>query len=431
MVWIQFNIFYNVGNAIDNNSSDHTSVYLSADNCFVTNNIFYNDNQAKNATPFEAHGSNQWFTDNYIYRYTRVGHVVSATSNGVVEVTRNVNWERNVSVDTYHAVQFWITSNNGVIEHITIKDNKFKLLDPSPIGGHVFDIYSQVLYDKLKGLTIEGNEITYTDSLANVRTKTSIIYIGYGNDLKIKGNKVNKSAGYCIFVEAKSDMSKIEISENTFYDASLYGGAYEAAVALNPRTYIIRDVLIKNNKVKNVESTKMNYAFKFLLDGSKFNDVSIIQNETNVNVFPVQTASSMPDCYINDVCYSTPVGRVGAKAGSRYYEKSTKREFVLRVDGNATKWRSISYDTSPPSANKYPWNFEGDEVINISPTNGGILKWVCTVGGNPGTWTPIQAGVLNSVSSAPSFIGQIAVVNNIAYIATGTNSASDWKQISN
>jgi Pectate lyase superfamily protein len=37
----------------------------------------------------------------------------------------------------------------------------------------------------------------------------------------------------------------------------------------------------------------------------------------------------------------------------------------------------------------------------------------------------------NSISSTPGYIGQIAVVNGIAYISTGTSSPSDWKQITN
>lgn len=36
---------------------------------------------------------------------------------------------------------------------------------------------------------------------------------------------------------------------------------------------------------------------------------------------------------------------------------------------------------------------------------------------------------VTSIASAPSFIGQIAVVDRVGYVAIGTASASDWVQI--
>ena len=38
---------------------------------------------------------------------------------------------------------------------------------------------------------------------------------------------------------------------------------------------------------------------------------------------------------------------------------------------------------------------------------------------------------ITSISSTPSFIGQLAVVDGIGYMAVGTSGASDWKQITN
>jgi len=41
----------------------------------------------------------------------------------------------------------------------------------------------------------------------------------------------------------------------------------------------------------------------------------------------------------------------------------------------------------------------------------------------------LRLKILTSISSAPAFVGQQAVVSSIAYIATGTASINDWKQI--
>lgn len=41
---------------------------------------------------------------------------------------------------------------------------------------------------------------------------------------------------------------------------------------------------------------------------------------------------------------------------------------------------------------------------------------------------PLEAKPLQSISEAPSFVGQIAVVNGIGYLAVGTSSTADWKR---
>ena len=72
----------------------------------------------------------------------------------------------------------------------------------------------------------------------------------------------------------------------------------------------------------------------------------------------------------------------------------------------------------------------GDRVFNSTPTAGGNTGWVCTTAGTPGTWTPFgQAGVVTSIAATPSYVGQIAVVAGVGYLATGVASPADWIQI--
>lgn len=84
--------------------------------------------------------------------------------------------------------------------------------------------------------------------------------------------------------------------------------------------------------------------------------------------------------------------------------------------------------SAPPTSGTYS---QGDILSNSGATVGGIGFWECTSAGSPGAWTPKQVGTLNSIGSTPSFVGQIAVVSGIAYMATGTSATSDWKQITN
>lgn len=43
----------------------------------------------------------------------------------------------------------------------------------------------------------------------------------------------------------------------------------------------------------------------------------------------------------------------------------------------------------------------------------------------------IMPKILTDINSIPTLIGQIAIVGGTAYMATGTSSLSDWKQITN
>lgn len=89
--------------------------------------------------------------------------------------------------------------------------------------------------------------------------------------------------------------------------------------------------------------------------------------------------------------------------------------------------KKITYDIVKPASGT--WS-EGDICLNLQPGYGEPTGWTCTNAGTPGTWYPFaQVGATASVSSTPSFVGEIAVVAGVAYIAVATSSAADWKQI--
>jgi len=89
--------------------------------------------------------------------------------------------------------------------------------------------------------------------------------------------------------------------------------------------------------------------------------------------------------------------------------------------------RKITYATVKPASGT--WD-EGDICLNLQPGYGEPTGWTCTLAGTPGTWYPFaQVGATASVGSTPSFVGEIAVVGTTAYIAVGTSTSGDWKQI--
>lgn len=95
---------------------------------------------------------------------------------------------------------------------------------------------------------------------------------------------------------------------------------------------------------------------------------------------------------------------------------------------HANNYNFKEYRSGPPAVGTFK---VGDILWNPTPSNGGVSHWECTTAGTPGTWTPVQVGVMNSISAAPLGQGFIAVVSGVIYMAKGTASAADWVQISN
>lgn len=94
--------------------------------------------------------------------------------------------------------------------------------------------------------------------------------------------------------------------------------------------------------------------------------------------------------------------------------------------------RRYVYGSAMPTTGTWA---QGDFVQKTNATSGGIFGWRrITTGSNNvlGTdWEIVGAGYLSSVATAPLYVGQIAVVSGVSYIAVGVSSSLDWKQISN
>lgn len=68
--------------------------------------------------------------------------------------------------------------------------------------------------------------------------------------------------------------------------------------------------------------------------------------------------------------------------------------------------------------------------VNIYDRYGNKLYYPIEEGNNTSIMIK-NKNVRENINQAPTFIGEIAVVNGVAYIATGNSSPSDWKQITN
>lgn len=109
------------------------------------------------------------------------------------------------------------------------------------------------------------------------------------------------------------------------------------------------------------------------------------------------------------------------------WDDFASQEILRSLECVAGKYKF--YANAIPSSGMSGLTFvAGDRSVPRTPTAGGAGEWVCTTAGTPGTWSTTQSGVMSSISATPSFVGQIAIVSGVGYVATGTSSTSDWKQ---
>lgn len=115
--------------------------------------------------------------------------------------------------------------------------------------------------------------------------------------------------------------------------------------------------------------------------------------------------------------------------GSQYHARDKGTRGSLEIYNKTTGlWGQTmpALSTAPTTG---IWN-RGDVVFNMFATAGVRVGWICTFAGTPGTWEPFgQVGMLTSVAATPAFVGQVAVVGAVAYMAVGVASAADWKAL--
>ena len=200
-VWIQNNRFINVGEGANTMSRDHTCLFISSDNAFIRGNTFKNDDKTFKTTPFEAHGKNQWFIDNYVYNFARLGHVAANNYFALLdEQVENVYIQRNVSENVYYGVQFWQTNEKCTIENIDISENIFYLLDQTygvAYEDHIIDVSRRITHDGISDVSIYNNRFEYLEGKPIARDR-STISISRGKNYKVKDNYIGSAFGYGI-----------------------------------------------------------------------------------------------------------------------------------------------------------------------------------------------------------------------------------------
>lgn len=268
-----------------------------------------------------------------------------------------------------------------------------------------------------KGFRVEGStNVTLQDSHLNGFYNGT--YVGtYTTNLKVKNNLFTDTYRAGIETTDATNCLDFKITGNVFTSSNV------AAASATPDIKVanVTNVLIEDNIFYSALAT-----WNTRVETSAAN-VRILGNISK-SVLPSGSCFSIGDStayllcteFNNNVSYSAPAN--GIRSG----------QLVVPISSSAVKGsvhrNYVSFDLQPPTGGT--WH-QGDTIFNNEPNAPGEASgWICTVDGTPGTWVRFgQIGVLNNVSVAPIFVGQVSIVGADAYMAVGIASSADWKKI--
>lgn len=226
------------------------------------------------------------------------------------------------------------------------------------------------------------------------------------------------------------------------------GGAYLSNGTIAPQDITLRDAhFYLNGQDTGVSGVYRAGVFtgnssRTVIDNCRFGDLT---SETS-QLYGVRVDASSVDVEVlNSYCFGVASGGTAfslANGGSYGTVKSfmnCNAASGVNLKGGVTPCPLYTISNSAGVLQRFmigqnaptagTWN-KGDVVVNELPGLGTVDRWVCITSGTPGTWLPIQVGTANNIAATPLFVGQVAVVGGIAYMATGTSATTDWKQIS-
>lgn len=167
------------------------------------------------------------------------------------------------------------------------------------------------------------------------------------------------------------------------------------------------------------------------------NSVLRIEKSTISNMYKALYASENSQIIVNGDMYGT---------GNRYTYSTqnggtifvTQNGFVEQVN------RYYPYIDANPGIGQYIYSpvtgtdptiftWKGAKIKNIGEVDGDIyIDYYRSISSTEKKYKKSYDNIIeNSISEAPLYVGQIAVVNDVGYLATGNATTSDWKRITN
>ncbi|HWU19387.1 MAG TPA: right-handed parallel beta-helix repeat-containing protein [Devosia sp.] len=258
---------------------------------------------------------------------------------------------------------------------------------------------SGVSVRNVSGRCFSGVEVYMTNTLDTISvwpcevTFDNITLSGYGTVSSV-------SRGALL-----SGCNGVTITRSTFdgFDYGVYPGA-------NTKKFRLRDSTIKNSRRHGISGTETTGSADWVIEGNTFtdNNASNTGSQTDVFIRLVAGVVLNDNEFDSDLCAWNIRLDGGGNAPSRARLRGNHSDGV-----GAGPCYSIG-GSSDTIAVEYEAN-----TASVTPTNG--VRGGQTI-----------IGYLTSVAATPPYVGARALIaGGQAYIATGVNSAADWKQITN
>lgn len=365
------------------------------------------------------------------------GIVVTSSSN-FIQKSSNVRVHnchiRNTGADGIHitngSFRVWVTDNDA----INTGDDSFSAIGYTAAGGQLTDIWIEgnnsdssqgggVGVEGVKNGTVSRNHVTLSQyagirvqSNAGPGTMSCDSVIVEGNILdRVKQN--TDGVGGLWIAAGNGDITGVLIRGNTVRDTGADRGIY----VQGSNGYLVRTPLIEANRIDNTGGAATN---AYYFDGCEHtvaqNNVSHKSNGYGIYIGPASTGGLV---LIGNATFYPDQNGSTPGADGIHIDASATVTFPLilgnyLVRGGNTMQRSIGIsgiteavivanhgDFKAEAWTGYPqrqtldhrlimddhaptvgtWQ-RGDIVLNLSPTVGGPVGWVCTTAGTPGTW---------------------------------------------
>ncbi|WP_320186665.1 right-handed parallel beta-helix repeat-containing protein [Macrococcoides caseolyticum] len=465
--------------------------FIGAKDCFVRGFKFLGEWDGKGTFRYESPRAKAiGFTGCYnchadeVHGEGIMGNVVNA-NNSMPEVEGHYKWSENISITSSSATR---CLENGFNFMGGTRDGKFTNNLSTLNGTCGFEAATENLTvtgnilrnNKLTGMSFSGLNAVITGNvfkdnnnngeLTEQHPAYNLLISGQGDvsiisnkfsgsegceilvfpgihDLIIKNNdfkhKEYSKANYIVYVSGTSDMTidNVDIIDNKFDNKS---ESIIYAIMLN---YVKTASIIDN-------SIKARFGKYAILVQESCSDVIVKDNLADKNIVNLSKGES----YTFDNFGERIIKRItsNSKPTLGYWMRGDiiDNDAYNIDEGHPDRWRCIREGYANENPFKAQTNYEKDTLINASdyiykamnsgksgdipPYHGsgemnpqGSITWL-HIGKHARFEVASQVGLYPVITNKPMFIGQIAKTSaGVVYIAIGTSSTNDWKQITN
>ncbi|WP_336962163.1 hypothetical protein [Chryseobacterium contaminans] len=280
-VTIQNCTFENLAKSIETINDDHSTIYGNVNFLSVHNNVFIGNEQMRLVgCACEIHGSNSSFSNNKVYKYTRMNFVVgNEKDKGAIS---NITISDNIAEVTASAIYIWGTEN-CITSDVFITSNNIK---------HTHVVGKSLLYNGWQSLVIIENK---SGKCERITVKNNVSHILYN----IEHPNIPTRFAIGVFCETES----LVVCDNHFIGHSLgvnltFGDPLDKHYVDYSFINISRNSFTASSRILNVDARKLNYCL--ISDNTTALASGTLENLIEINSEIIQSTTIKDNIYISN-----------------------------------------------------------------------------------------------------------------------------------